>query len=189
MIPIDAIVNRRDIGSWLNANGLTGEAAEIGVAYGENAESILSQWDGNMLHLIDPWSAQPTEDYVDDTANINFDAARWYCHGRLSRFKDRCNEIREMSDSALRHFGDNSLDFVYLDGNHAEPQITRDLDGWWEKVKCGGLFGGHDYENVERKGYRCDVKSAVDSFAKRKGVSFHVTDSDALDKSWWILKP
>lgn len=187
-IALSELKNRKDVGLWLNERGLLGAGAEIGVAYGENAEAILEKWKGERLYLIDPWIQQPKEDYTDGDMGMNFEAARWYCHGKLARFKPRWHEVRAKSDDALKHVGDASLDFVYIDGSHQDPQVTRDVEQWWHKVRPGGLFGGHDYMDIDTGSYRCDVKRVVDSFVQRNGLTLHVTNTDPLDNSWWIIK-
>jgi hypothetical protein len=53
------------------------------------------------------------------------------------------------SMQAVRKFSDNSLDFVYIDGNHALPWVMDDIVYWSEKVRPGGIVAGHDY--IRRK--------------------------------------
>lgn len=187
--PLTDLKHRKDVGLWLNARGLTGTGAEIGVAYGENAEAILEKWNCEMLYLIDPWIQQPKEDYTDGDMGMNFENARIYCHGKLSRFKPRWLEVRLKSDDALGHVGNETLDFVYIDGSHQDPQVSRDVEQWWHKVKPGGLFGGHDYMDLNTPEYRCDVKRTVDRFVQTHNLPLHITDSDPCDLSWWIIKP
>lgn len=79
--------------------------------------------------------------------------------------------IKKFSMDALDDFEDNSLDFVYIDGNHTLPYISADIFGWERKIKRGGIISGHDYAVV--KGHRehkdpktydgVHVKLAVDS--------------------------
>ena len=80
--------------------------------------------------------------------------------------------IKKFSVDALNDFEDNSLDFVYIDGNHTLPYITADIFGWERKVRRGGIISGHDYaivkgirERQEPKVYDgTHVKFAVDAF-------------------------
>ncbi len=46
---------------------------------------------------------------------------------------------------AVADFADNSLDFVYIDGNHDFRYIAEDISEWTNKVKKGGIVSGHDY--------------------------------------------
>lgn len=56
--------------------------------------------------------------------------------------------IRKFSMDALADFEDESLDFVYIDGNHALPYIAADIFGWESKLRKGGIISGHDYAFV-----------------------------------------
>lgn len=81
--------------------------------------------------------------------------------------------INKFSTDALNDFEDNSLDFVYIDGNHTLPYIAQDIFGWEKKVRKGGIISGHDYavvsgprERQEPKVYDgIHVKLAVDACA------------------------
>ncbi len=46
---------------------------------------------------------------------------------------------------ALEDFEDNSLDFVYIDGDHNFKHISEDIYEWTKKVRSGGIVSGHDY--------------------------------------------
>ena len=46
---------------------------------------------------------------------------------------------------AVEGFVDESLDFVYIDGNHEFRYIAEDIYEWTKKVKKGGIVSGHDY--------------------------------------------
>ena len=81
--------------------------------------------------------------------------------------------IKKFSMDALADFKDESLDFVYIDGNHSFPYIAADIFGWESKLRKGGIMSGHDYAFVrgarERKMPRVydgiHVKAAVDACA------------------------
>lgn len=179
--------NRKNVGEYLNANNLTAFGAEIGVAYGENACAILDKWHGSGLILIDPWDISKCGEYIDGSAQIDFDGAYNYCINSLQKHIGRSIILRGTSDEALDKIPDGFLDFCYIDGNHHDPQVSRDISLWYKKVKSGGLFGGHDYYDLDTDYYKCDVKSAVDKFVKEKKLTLHTTTEDQLDQSWWVI--
>lgn len=181
--------HRRDLGEFLNAKNLTGIGAEIGVAYGENANAILEKWRGSGMFLVDPWNREKCGEYIDGSASIDFDGAYNYCISLVSRYPGRTIVLRKTSDEALRDIPDGFLDFAYIDGNHHDPQVSRDINGWFKKVKSGGILGGHDYYDLDTDHYKCDVKSAVDRFVKNRGLWLHTTTEDQLDMSWWTMVP
>ena len=81
--------------------------------------------------------------------------------------------IKKTSMEALKDFEDESLDFVYIDGNHTLPYIAADIFGWERKLKKGGIMSGHDYAFVIGNREKEDpivydgthVKAAVDACA------------------------
>jgi hypothetical protein len=184
---LNELETRDDIGHVLNEMKLNGDGVEVGVAFGENAEMVLSKSGLKTLYLIDPWCHVLGEDakgYAD--AIKDWEGCLAFCISKLQKFGNRAKTIRETSFIGSRMFQNESLDFVYIDANHMSPMIDNDLMYWYDKVKHGGIFGGHDYHNILREDYQCDVKTAVDKFFKDKGKKIHVT-KDA-DPSWYIIK-
>ena len=181
------LTTRNDIGLVLNAMGAR-LGAEIGVAFGENAEQILSTSDLQALILVDPWQYVPGEDptgYAD--AIKDWQGCHDYCANKLRRFGDRARMIRATSEEAAKAIPDGALDFIYIDANHMRPMIDNDLRAWWPKLRAGGIFGGHDYHMVDRPDYKCEVKAAVDEFFAGQERTIHVTVLDQ-DPSWYVTK-
>ena len=57
--------------------------------------------------------------------------------------------IRATSEVASNIFPYNSLDFIYIDANHAYDFVVKDIELWFPKLKKGGVFAGHDYINLD----------------------------------------
>ena len=53
--------------------------------------------------------------------------------------------LRTDSVAAAATFADQSLAFVYLDGDHSLDGFKRDFYAWFPKVQPGGIIAGHDY--------------------------------------------
>ena len=68
------------------------------------------------------------------------------------------------SVSAALTFPNDSLDFVFIDADHAYESVKKDLEVWYNKIKPLGIIGGHDYNNP-------GVKMAVDEFCQTKKLS------------------
>ena len=102
--------------------------------------------------------------------------------------------IEKMSMDALAQFPDNSLDFVYLDGNHQDPYIAQDINEWMKKVKPGGILAGHDYAHIKR--VKWGVKEAVEKYAKENKLKLFILGLDATtdylvrdgSRSWMFIK-
>ena len=95
----------------------------------------------------------------------------------LEKYKDRYEIIRKYSHEAFDQFKDNSIDFIYIDGNHSYDAVKKDLELWYPKLKIGGVINGDDYNvfPVEKMpdGSIFGVTKAVNEFCDkiRKNVS------------------
>lgn len=115
--------------------------AEIGVYKGENLRLYCQA--GLKMYGIDPWApswvgqSQERAEYLYQKARRNL--RPWLESGSLEL-------LRMTSLEAAARFADESLDFVYIDGDHRFPAVAADLAAWTYKVKRGGIISGHDYQ-------------------------------------------
>lgn len=181
-------MNHRDeLGSFLTNLGLIGEGIEVGVAFGQNAERILNSWPGR-LHLVDPYFDYPESIYKDIRCfPQGMLEVQVHAHNRLMPFSDRICWIQKPSVEAARQFVDERLDFVYIDGAHDRLSVIRDLNAWFPKVKHGGMFSGHDYENTIEGLKYIEVKSAVDEWLSAQGLKCSATQ-ETVSPSWYLIK-
>ena len=75
---------------------------------------------------------------------------------------------------AHRLYDDNSLDFVWLDGDHSEEVVYNDLVNFWPKMKKGGVIGGDD---IFTSGVFYDVKK----FSEEYEVEVKYNDTDGFN--------
>ena len=61
-------------------------------------------------------------------------------------------DLKMSSIEAANMFKDNSVDFLFLDGDHRYNEVKKDIIAWLPKIKIGGIFSGHDfhYPSVNR---------------------------------------
>jgi len=178
------LVRRECFGYWLNEKGLFGDGAEIGSAQGIFARNILSQWRGKRLFMVDPWEKQNIETYREET-NLRANFHDWHQQClELEQSDHRALCMKMLSIAASRTISDNTLDFAYIDGNHAYGHVLEDMDLWWPKVKIGGIMGGHDFYNNTENGAWVEVEKAVLRWTKEHELAFTVTPCT----SWWIEK-
>lgn len=62
----------------------------------------------------------------------------------LAPVKDFVRVVQAPSVEAAGRYPDNSLDFVYIDGDHAEEAVYADIQAWARKVRPGGWLAGDD---------------------------------------------
>jgi hypothetical protein len=55
----------------------------------------------------------------------------------------------------------NSIDIVFLDGDHSYDIMILDLPFWYKKLRKGGILMGNDYSRKAS-----DTKKAVDHFVR-----------------------
>ena len=157
--------HRCNITSFLNKLCPNGIGAEIGVKKGEFSKILLEGWHGSKLYLIDPWEEQDKFVYDENIHDHQSDYNKTI--ENLKGFTSRFEIIREYSHNAHSHFAKNSLDFVYIDGNHTYNAVKLDLELFYPKLKYGGIMMGDDYhvKDVEKVfGFTFGVKKAVDEF-------------------------
>lgn len=117
---------------------------EIGVFKGEFSRNILERWNGT-LYLIDPWRELSDEEYLDSSNHKNHQDAFAQTMESIKGFESRAFMLRGLGEEMVHLFKDNSLDYIYIDGNHDYDHVKQDLELWWPKLKAGGLLAGHDY--------------------------------------------
>jgi len=170
---------------------------EVGSFKGEYAREILKRWNGNLC-MIDVWDEIGSE-YIDASNHKNFNNQVYIdCFNNIQEFGLRATMIRTNSEMGSNFFTDESVDFVYIDANHAYEFVKNDIEYWFPKVKKGGYIMGHDYidldwyndpqfaENGKDKHIWSDsgryyhgifgVNPAVDEFCKSNGYGVNLTD-------------
>ncbi len=126
--------------------------AEIGVWQGDFSAAILRIVKPATLHLIDPWRrAEDAEDPEHRRLYARSQADMDDVHsGVLKRFGTQIDGgvvvvHRDRSQDAAASFGDATLDWVYVDGDHAYEAVRSDLDLYSHKVRPGGFVAADDY--------------------------------------------
>ena len=115
--------------------------AEIGVFDGEYSEVLCKANPEAKLYSIDPWATH--SDYTAFIKEDTFKNAYAKAQERLSKYN--CEMIKKLSLDAVKDFADESLDYVFIDGDHSFQACTNDIVEWSKKVKMGGIISGHDY--------------------------------------------
>jgi len=167
--------------------------AEIGVDRGIFSEIIGKS--GLKLYCIDPWTDY--YNYQRSTIDqVGLDKMHDAVKKRLAPYD--CTLIRKTSMEALEDFKDESLDFVYIDGNHNFRYVSEDIWEWYRKVKKGGVISGHDYVFTPGDPYRthaCHVWYVVPVITKVLGIrnwyvlgERYVPNRDR-HRSWFFIKP
>lgn len=168
--------------------------AEIGVYKGAFTEKFCAV--GLKMFAIDPWIAyQGAGRTQQEQERQNF----LYGHTQrtLAPYPN-CSIIRSTSQDAIKYFRDESLDFVYIDGDHSFKQFAADIVEWSKKVRHGGIVSGHDYFyfGPHQENLICQVGPVVDAYIKVFEIeNFYIfgkvenaKDKDDRYPSWMFVK-
>jgi methyltransferase family protein len=189
---ITRVPARDELPALLNARGLLGRGAEIGVKLGVYSDALLTRWRGEELVSIDPWLSADPDEYV-DRSNVSQDEFERYYEeacDRLSRHGSRSSIWRMTSVEAAARAEDHSFDFVYIDARHDYESVKEDLEAWCAKVRPGGILAGHDYVDGDLPQGEFYVKSAVDEFFGARGVHVQSTEGPSAVEMFptWIVE-
>mgnify|MGYP001051990816 CR=1 FL=1 len=153
---------------------------EIGVWKGEFAQVLLENVESIKCYtLIDPWQNLANWNKPANKSDIEFESIRNEALGRISAFEDKIIEIRDTTKNARKKIEDESLDFVYIDGDHTLRGITLDLLSILPKVKRLGYIGGDDFTKT--------IWQHGDEFSPTEVFPFALYFAEALDLKIYTL--
>lgn len=176
------------------------KGVEIGVRKGLYSKWICHMIKGVTLFCVDPW--KPYDTYVESVYEDQEFMNKSFLETQ-ERLKDyNCRFIRKTSAEAVDDFLDNSLDFVFIDGNHSFEYVIEDIAKWSRKVRPGGIISGHDYwRSIDRKDPTydvlsqterirlCQVKDAVDAWTFSNDIKpWFITKGDKCPSWFWVKK-
>jgi len=127
-----------------------GACAEIGSWKGDFAAVILASRRPQRLHLVDPWEYHADDERADADLERGARQMDEVYESVLERFRSEIERgqvlvQRQRSLDAAASFADESLDWVYIDGDHAYEAVKGDLEAYYRVVKPGGFLAGDDY--------------------------------------------
>lgn len=144
---------------------------EIGVWKGgltwfilQNCPDIYKYW------AVDAWSYQPSLDSQMDDYYRQLDQSQWNqtaldVYRLMLQHPGRLSVIRLPSADAINLFANQSLDCVFIDGDHSYQGAMTDFEKWIPKVKPKKLICGDDL-------HRTSVKKAIRNASQSLGLKF-----------------
>jgi len=164
-----------------------GKGVEIGVAEGWYSSKIMEFGQIDMMWGIDPYT--PHQGYRDYTRETTYNKLRTKAHERLDKYPNY-EFLEEFSTGAVKRFAGNSLDFVYIDGDHSYEAVTTDITEWIKKVKPGGIIAGDDYIRSHRDKRFYDVIRAVDDYVIHNNIPrLYLYTAGRNPTNWLFYKP
>jgi len=124
---------------------------EVGVYKCMNAARVLAQCAQQLsgYHLVDPWCPYgivEAEGELDAGCPLNVDWESLYQQALWLKTQYPVVQVwRLPSVEAAKQFEEESLDFVFIDGDHSYTAVKADIIAWLPRVRTGGILAGHDY--------------------------------------------
>ena len=165
---------------------------EVGVQFGANAAKMFAAIPDLKLYCVDPY-----RNHKFGSRKLSGSVCKAARDGAHESLKDQNVEFLEnFSEDAAREIPDESLDFVYIDGDHSYEHVMLDIILWNRKVRPGGIISGHDYYYMhDRQGKLPKVTAAVNHYTKIHLITpWYITDSRATKEkgdaypSWFWMK-
>jgi len=154
--------------------------AEIGVAEGRYSKMICDHNPGVRLLCVDTWQKYSgnSRGGPQSQHDRNYEIAQRI----LAPFDTTI--VKAFSMDAVNNVELESLDFVYIDGNHAFDFVMQDIIEWGKRVRKGGIISGHDYYHFRGAG----VVEAVDAYTLAHGIAQWFLTNESKEKSWFWVK-
>jgi predicted O-methyltransferase YrrM len=170
---------RDDLGKLFKTLKFT-RGVEVGTKRGEFAETLCRAHPDMQLFCIDPWTAYDSGPGLIGQAwqdKMFAQAAK-----RLAEYK--VSIIRKTSMDAVKEFEEQSIDFVFIDGNHTFDHVMLDLIHWAKRVRKGGIVSLHDY----RAGQWAGVVEAVNAYTASHAVWPWYATREREPTVFWVVR-
>jgi len=133
---------------------------EIGSWQGRSAiymaEKIKESGKNIKFYAVDLFKVP--QEYSDDLNHLGESFLNQY-YNNIEPVKDYITTLVGDSKELYKNFNDQSIDFLFIDGDHSYKGVKADLTLWFPKIKIKGIIAGHDYNETS-----CGVRQAVDEY-------------------------
>lgn len=163
-------------------------AVEVGTWRGDFAESMINKLSPKEFYAVDPYKifegmvSAPGNEYGNQQ---DLDVLAEKVKNRMTSLGGEL--LRDVSLNASKKFENNSIDVVYIDGDHTYEGVATDIKSWWPKVKPGGYLCGDDFvKGVTGKGFDYGVIEAVHDFVEQNNLHLFVYTNG--QRQWLVRK-
>lgn len=119
--------------------------AEIGVFKGDFTLELLDNCSSiKEYFMIDPWRNIKGWNKPANVSDSSFEKFYLETLNKTEFFKEKRYILKGTTIEVIESISDESLDFIYIDGDHTLKGITIDLICSWKKIKNNGFVAGDD---------------------------------------------
>lgn len=160
------------------------KGVEVGVLLGRYSKELCDANPKLKLWGIDPWMTYP--EFIRSETQETYES---YYQEAKKTVPPNCILIRQKSMDAINNFKDNSIDFVYIDGNHEFTSEANDIHEWSKKVHPGGIISGHDYRRYQQSSFSHSYE-VVKAYTRAYRINpwFIIGANNDKIKSWFWIK-
>ena len=160
----------KQLSTWANSNNSKAMAVEIGAYAGEGTLTLSNYF--NLVIAVDPWlNGYDKNDLASEQVSMDIVFKKFI--EKISNIKN-IKYIPAFSKNAIKFFNDQSIDFLYIDGDYRYEAVINDIALWTKKIKKNGIISGHDFSFKS-------VNEAIKHFFPNKKIELFDGDS------WGIL--
>ncbi len=159
---------------------------EVGIGYGFHAKEILDNTSLEKLYLVDPMCYYPNDAFAEDVITYGgFEKLVKNIKLHLNEYEDKYLWYRTPSLNVTNEqIPDESVDAIFIDGDHSYEAVSKDLPFWWNKLRKGGWLLGDDYNSCHP-----GTKKAVDEFTIKNNLKIEfLSKPDSLQPGYPIYK-
>lgn len=134
---------------------------------------------GGLVYTVDPWAGYVNNDSTQSSWILTPQVPTWEAvfEAWCANVKDLLDNgtvqcVRATSMAALATLP-SLADLAFLDGDHREAELAKEIYSYGHRVREGGILAGHDYGHRDWPG----VKDAVDRL---------LLDVQVVDSIWWV---
>jgi predicted O-methyltransferase YrrM len=141
--------------------------AEIGVCLAASTELFMKNVPSYPTYI--DWNGA---DFNEERQKL----MKQYAIDVLKPFKEKIEFIYEDSSTFANSVEDESLDFIFIDGDHSYDGFIKDLSSYFPKVKKGGIVSGDDITLTT-------ISNGLNDF-----FSENKPDIKTGEKMWYLIK-
>jgi predicted O-methyltransferase YrrM len=150
--------------------------AEVGVCLAASTEHFMK----NVPNIAKYYAIDSYPTYTDwNGADFNEERQslmKQYAFEALQPYKDKIEFVYKDSVEFAQTIEDETLDFIFIDGDHSYEGFLKDLQTYFPKIKVGGIVSGDDITlNAINEGLK--------EFFKEKNVQIK-----SNNKMWYLVK-
>ena len=160
------------------------KCVEVGIEYGFHAKEILDNTEVDQLYLVDPMRYYENDLFANTIMNNGgFETLFKNIKIHLKNYESRYTWFRCPSLSVTNEqIPDDSVDAVFIDGDHSYDAVSKDLPFWWNKLRTGGWLLGDDYASCHP-----GTTEAVNEFALNNDLTcYFLTKTNSTSKGYPI---